>query len=696
MRTPTLSLALALSLAACGDDERPGPGKTRVELIQYESCAELESDLEARAIEELEVILSQGYYGGGAVDDGAEGGAGAPGEGGDGDSGGGRNEGSDYSGTNNQEDGVDEADLVKTDGDRIFLVDGNGLHVFAVPEFGQLVARSVTPIEGQPQQLLLDRERGRAAVFSMVYVDQLPEAHPMRNRVGRTNDVDSSWFWRTAALSKLTLLDLGDPDQPALLREIWLEGWYQTARRTDSSVRMVVNGHISIPGLDHYWQFAYDENGSPRDPEIVKALVSAIIHGADLEELIPRAYVRTPDGALSVRSLAGDACRSFYRPTDSAGRATTSIVSLDLAAADPTIDADTVVSNWATVYASQERLYLAEGAWDWWWPVAELDAGELFTPASNIHAFDVSQAGTAAYVGSGRIDGTVINQFALDEQDGLLRVAATTTPWRVWSRDGGEQAPPPPPESHVYVLEEQDGALVTVGHLGGIEPGESIFSARFEGDKGYVVTFQQTDPLFTIDLSDPRSPELAGELEVFGFSTYLHPIEGDRLLAIGVSGDENGATWRTQVSMFDAADFSAPALLDREELVTEGYGWSEAQYEHKAFNYFPAKGLLAVPLTGYGETFADGVYTYEVSSTLELITVGEDGLARKGAIDHSAYYNTSPNEGYWTSPDVRRSIFMGDFIYALSARALTVHALADLAPVTALALPEPPQPYWWW
>jgi uncharacterized secreted protein with C-terminal beta-propeller domain len=357
-----------------------------------------------------------------------------------------------------------------------------------------------------------------------------------------------------------------------------------------------------------------------------------------------------------------------------------------------------VVSNWATVYASQDRLYLAEAAWDWWWSWTEVEPGEVFVPATNIHAFDVTEAGRSTYVGSGRIDGIVLNQFALDEQDGLLRVAATTTPFRAWdpATGGGIDQPPPSPESHVYVLEEQDRELATVGHLGGIAPNEQIFAARFLPDEAFLVTFEQIDPLFTIDLSDPREPKLIGELEVPGFSTYLHPIADDRILAIGVGGDENGANWNTQISLFDVTDRASPALVDAEELTADGQGWSEALYEHKAFQYFEPKKLLAVPISSY--TFIGNPETGEQlawSSELELLSVdAEAGIERRGTIDHSRFFDTE--SGWYGSPDVRRSIFMGDFIYALSARALTVHRLDDMSEVAAEELPLPSEPYWWW
>jgi hypothetical protein len=695
---------LPLALPGCSDDGRdrePWKGEKTVALIQYQTCDALESDIKARARLELDAYIdSYGYYGGGGAPSapGAEGDS-AGGDGGaEPSDGGGREEGTDYSGTNNQEEGVDEADLVKTDGFNLFLVNGNRLHVFGVPEFGQLVASSALELEGEPYQLLLDSESGRAAVFSFVAVESLPEEHPVRERVQRS-DGDQAMPYRTWGLSKVTVFDVTDPAEPILDREVWIEGWYQTARRIDSSIRVVANGYILVPGLDDFWTLFYGDGGQV-DLDEVREVAEARIAAASLDDMIPRLYERLPDGELRTVSIAGSDCGSFYRPTDSSGRTTSTILSFDIAAPELTVDTETVVSNWATVYSSSERLYLAESAWDWWWGWTEVEPGDVFTPATNIHAFDITEPGQSTYVGSGRIDGNVINQFALDEQDGRLRVAATTRPFVAWgvTEDGDvfDQAPPAP-ESHIYVLEEQDGGLETVGHLGGIAPNEQIFAARFMTDEAFLVTFEQVDPLFTIDLSDPTAPRLVGELEVPGFSTYLHPIADDHILSIGVGGDENGANWNMQVSLFDVSDRAAPTLVDAEELSSDGWSsWSEALYEHKAFQYFAPKKLLAVPMSGY--TTGDGSQEggdYIWHSRLELIGVDPaSGLDRRGVVDHSRFFDTS--DGWWGSADVRRSVFMGDYIYAISSRAVTVHSLDDLSEVAAEELPLPSPPYWWW
>lgn len=673
---------LALTLVGCSDDlglPEDHLLSDTTQLVQYQTCAQLEHDLEDQLIREVWVQIDRvDWYG----PDFAEDGGGAPTSG---DNGGGREEGTDYSGTNNQEAGVDEADLVKTDGYHLYALNGNRLHIFGVPEFGQLVPESVTPIEGHPRELLLDKDAGRAVVFSYVYVHALPVGHPLRALTGYQDD-DNGWYWRADVLTKLTVLDVSDRTAPELVREVYYEGWYQTARKIDSSVRVATYAHIDNGTIGSWWQVLHD---SGYDRTWTKLEMRRRIRALSLADLIPQLFVRDPNGVFEVHGLSQQNCRAFYRPTDSHARGIASILSFDLLGATLSFDADHVVANWATFYASRDKLVLAEPAHDWWWYwYFENDPDQL-----NVHVFDISQPGQSHYAGSGRVLGQLSDQFAIDEHEGRIRLATTTNIFRGWW--GVDDSAPPEMENHVWVLRQAGTHYLPVGHVGGIALGERITAARFLDDKGYLVTFRQIDPLFTIDLSDPDAPQLVGELKIPGFSTYLHPLGTERLLTIGVGGDEQGANWRTTISTFDVSDFANPTLTAALPIVGEqGWGWSEALSEHKAFQYFAPKRLLAVPQSNY-EHVGNGYYRY--LSKLEVIEVNPDtgALAHKGAIDHTPYYAT---DQYWSYLDIRRSVFMGDYLYAISDKAITVHRTTDLGQVTAQPLPgyTPGSDYWWW
>ena len=195
-------------------------------------------------------------------------------------------------------------------------------------------------------------------------------------------------------------------------------------------------------------------------------------------------------------------------------------------------------------------------------------------------------------------------------------------------------------------------------------------------------------------MSNPNNPTVVGELEVPGFSSYLHPLGDEHLLGIGVGGDENGANWATQISLFDVSDFANPKRDHTLDLALEGsWAWSEAQWDHKAFQYWGPEKLLAIPVSTYD--YDEGGYSY--ISKLELVSVDADqGLASYGSIDHSDFFNANPDH-YWDWRDVRRSIFMGDYVYALSDRGITVHSIDGLTKVKSENLPgNTGEYYWWW
>jgi len=678
-----------LSVPGCTDDESDPPADhvfaQTTQLVQYASCSALETDLEDMLIREIWVNIDRydTNYGWGQGGDagGAEGdsGGGSP-------TGGGREEGVDYSGTNNQETGVDEADLVKTDGYHVYTLNGNRLHIFGVPQFGDLTPESVTKIEGHPREMLLDKDAGRAVVFSMINVGSLPPGHPLRALTGFQENTQN-WYWRSSNLSKMTVLDISDRTNPRLVREVYYEGWYQTARKIDSSVRVSTYSLIDRHEINDWWQLLHD---SGNNKTWTKKEMARRIHALRLRDLIPQMFVRNANGQFTTHGLDQASCQSFYRPTDSHARGIASIISFDLLGETMTFDADHVVSNWAQFYSSQDKIVLAEPSHDWWWFWwFNEDSDQL-----NVHVFDISQPGKSRYAGSGRVNGQLSDQFALDEDNGEIRLATTTNLFRWWWRGNGSGDTQPPMENHVWVLQQSGAHFNTIGHLGGLGLGERITASRFLGDKGNLVTFRQVDPLFTIDLSDKRHPKLAGDLKIPGFSTYIHPLGTDKLLTIGVGGTDAGANGRTTISTFNVGDFAHPSLMQALPIEGEqGWGWSEAQWEHKAFQYFAPKKLLAVPQSNYD--YSGGNYRY--LSKLEVINVDEEtgALSIRGAIDHSPYYGSGQ---YWSYLQIRRSIFMGDFIYAISDKAITVHRNTDLGQVTAQTLPgyTSGDYYWWW
>ena len=712
-----LGITAALLATACntgngGGGIAPDRNRTTASLRQFASCDELETQLKSSLSEELRTQLlmggeSYGRFGGGMDDvamesDGAEPSA-SDSSGGSNDV---RQEGVDFSGTNNQEEGVDEADFVKTDGYHIYTLNGNRLEIFSVPEFGDLAYVSTTRIEGRPSQML---QAGDAlVVYSQVYVWSLPEGHPLRERVGDYYENEGRyWYWRTSTVTKVTVIDIEERAQPRVARELYIEGYYQTARKVDSSVRMVSYAWMDVPGLrtwpelpDNYWELDHDDS---RREEVYAEAVNAtmvendrIISETDLSVFVPQVYERSGN-TLVEHTFTNDGCAGFSIAEDGYGRGFTSILTLDLFSSTFSFEADHILTNTSHVYASADTMIIAESSFDWWWFWNNDDSEE----ATNLHRFDIGEGATTVYTGSGRVDGLILNQFSLSEYEGYVRVATTTGRWNRWWEEE-----PEPPSNNVFVLAGETG-LDVVGSIGGIAVGERIWSSRFVEDEGFLVTFRNIDPLWTIDLSDPTQPTIKGELEVPGVSTYIHPIDGAHLLTIGYGGDQEGLDWKTQISLFDVTNFESPQVAAQLSMApeTDGdgwtYAWSEANYEHKAFQYWGPKKMLAIPLSTYRYNYDGEYYGYEYVSQLQLVSVDiESGLATYGSIDHSDFFN-SDRDRYWSWRDVRRSIFMGDFIYAISDRGITAHRLASLsdgaspAPTASYQLPGANNDVYW-
>ena len=239
------------------------------------------------------------------------------------------------------------------------------------------------------------------------------------------------------------------------------------------------------------------------------------------------------------------------------GTSMLTVLTLDLASDLRVDDSIAVVGDGQTVYGTGSSFYIGDDHRGMPMPIDMRAFPPLGQEQTEIHMFDTSAPGKPEYVASGAVDGWLLNQYSISEHDGYLRVATT--------RDGSSTITGPagaPTESQVAVLERQGGQLVEVGSVGGLGKGEQIYAVRFIGPVGYVVTFRQVDPLYTLDLSDPRSPRVVGELKIAGYSAYLHSAGDARLIGVGQDADEQGMTRGAQVSLFDVGDPAAPARLD--------------------------------------------------------------------------------------------------------------------------------------
>jgi uncharacterized secreted protein with C-terminal beta-propeller domain len=306
-----------------------------------------------------------------------------------------------------------------------------------------------------------------------------------------------------------------------------------------------------------------------------------------------------------------------------------------------------------------------------------------------IHAFG-TEGTSLRYLGSGSVTGTLLNQFAMDEHDGRVRVASTVAPVMGMPELRTPEPPSVDPaaptatavpgvrptadekaqQSYVTVLELRDGGLVQVGRVGGLGKDETIRSVRFAGPVGYVVTFRQTDPLYSLDLSDPTRPRVTGELKIPGYSAYLHPIGDGLILGVGQDADLQGRTKGLQMSLFDVSDPAAPRRLDQVALPG---GWSDVEGDHHAFTY--ADGLALVPYAG--ESAVGGGYVFDAG----VVAVRVEGRRLGGP---AVLRPTDERPGASNGPGAKlpvpvRTFVTADSVLTVTDRGVAVHDLRGFA-----------------
>ena len=333
--------------------------------------------------------------------------------------------------------------------------------------------------------------------------------------------------------------------------------------------------------------WAFPEGGGLKAERDAEDKNREIIKNSTIDNWVPYYVLTNAAGDVIDEGSMVD-CDQARHPAEFAGLDMLSVLTVDMSRGLRVADATGVLASGQTVYASTENLYVATQRWfDFAILEGDSDNADFTGVTTQIHQFDISDATKTEYVASGSVSGFLLNQFAMSEYDGRLRVASTTEPeWRRWG--DFEQ------ESMVTILEADNGELVTVGSVDGLGKGERIYSVRFIDETAYIVTFRQTDPLYTVDLSDPTNPEVLGELKILGYSAYLHPLGDDLLLGIGQDADEQGRTEGTQVSIFDVSDLRNPERIAQLTLAKGSN--SQVEYDHRAFLYWAPEDLAVIPM----------------------------------------------------------------------------------------------------
>lgn len=622
-------------------------------LAPVASCEELERTIEDGVVLQMRSLLEQGAVGRLLGPEDAPAAAAGP---------------SEYTTTNSQVEGVGEADFVQNDGTRIAVVTGDQLHLARSWPPEALERTASAPIEGWPHDLFLAGER--AIVFSAVYVPRALEGD--RTACPILADPAGAFtcgYWAHDVV-KITTFDVSDLSAPKVIAEAYLPGSYVSARRIGDRVRLVTSDSLPFPWDVQLWVSVPPGASEEERRAAVDDLAAkneAVIRARTLDDWLRRATVKRP-GLPDVE--VAHACTDFSRPSSPIPPGILTVATYDVGTAS-LVGRTSIFAEAGVVYASPETLYVATRHW-WWWP----EPGQR--DATYLHAFDLRDPDHAVYVASGVVDGWVRDQYALDEHAGALRVV-TTVSERV---DDGSSWGTVRTAGRLSVLARKDGALVLVGETPEFGAGESVFGTRLVGTRGFVITARLIDPLFTFDLADPSNPAVVGELEMPGFISYLHPIDDAHLLGVGMERAPLGPN-QVKVALLDVADLARPVLVDT-ELVGEGWSWSEALWSPKAFTWFGARNLLAIP-------FAD--WTTTLTSDLRLFKVDPAaGIEPAGALSMSDVYpDPGPAYGWYWSPYVRRSILADDFVYAVSDSGIRSAKVAEL-PAWLATIRFPPYP----
>ncbi len=603
-----------------------------LQLVPFESCGDMDDELKQILIADMEARLEQGskrcQHTGGWGDDDIMVATPATEDSGTADS----------SDTNTQEAGVDEADLIKSDGQFVYAIINNSVSIaraWPFAEFGQVA--TITP-EGLPQGIYLSAKR-------LVVI-------ATKNEMVGTTETRTS---RDSVIVELH--DISTPSTPRLISRQSFTGELVDSRIIDQRLQLAVGNNLVLPQLDYNMDIDYealpecpDEGEStPNDAltaeiERLRTANLAVIEAVDVRALIPQTVV------------ADTYCMSTYRSRSAVGTSLITLVTDDLSDKFDALQSITVMGNGGAMYASTTSIYLASpfDASAWSEGVAE------DKDATVVHRFSLEEklpacAGSALvgghllgkhYIGSRESKRFSMAQFAMSEYDGHFRIVTTKNRGSVDSSS----------ESFVTIL-DANASLAQTGQVGDMGHGERIHAVRFMGDKGYVVTFKRIDPLYVLDLSNPAAPAVVGELKIPGFSSYLHPVGDTHLIGLGFDVDEQENFGRTQgvkLSLFDISDPANPTEVGNRIIGTSG-SYSTAVEEHHAFTFDPVRKLLALPIDRHeasDESAGTGVMLMKVDLAGTFDDIGEVMFPM----------TQGTQSGYWSSSgvDVLRTILIGD------------------------------------
>ena len=552
--------------------------------------------------------------------------------------------GIDFSETNVQEAGIDEPDFIKTNGQIISVLQDNTLHIID-PKSSSSQPLGSLRLEGLGwgSEMFLAGER----VWVMGQTD-LYSSSPLTARM----IPEGNWEPHTTIVE----IDITDPTRPAQVASMVIEGRYVSARVVNDIARIVV----SSPPSD----LPFVTPQGPSAEEIALATNKQAIVGTTIENWVPSYVYESNEGNVEQGQLVD--CKQVSRPSKFSGFTSLSVLDVELISDMKPPAATSVLTDGETVYASPENLYISTTDYPEIVPFAEENSQNIEEEyLTSIHQFTMKPGEKTEYKASIEVKGHLLNQFAMSEHAGNLRVATTTgAPW------GFDESN----ESVVTVIEISDEGLTEVGQVGGMGKGERIFAVRFIGNLGYVVTFRQTDPFYTLDLTDPRTPKVRGELKITGYSGYLHPIEENLILGIGQEATEEGVTTGTKAALYNVENLDDPKVVST---WLPGSGRSSAEWDHHAFLWWPPESIAVLPIRDWRNDKAEAV----------MLKIENGDLEEFGRITHSERGSPLDAKPEFMIP-IERSLIVGGEIWTYSHGQLQANLMTDLSVSKKVHLPN--------
>ena len=521
--------------------------------------------------------------------------------------------------TNTQETNVDEGDIVETDGRFVYSI-----------------------IDHRIRSVDLDN----AELLSEI---DLPQGDSQMVLAGNQLLV-ATMTWTSTADTIISNFDISD-GVLTLNRRDHLEGSLVSVRAVNGRVHVVMNSSFL-----HRVDFVSPRDGSQDSLDAAEKRNIEVVNALAVEDFVPRTFEEGPKGTWGTKSTAVD-CENLGHPSSFSGWGVTWVATIDLSSpAVAPIGTIGILAQSTSTYTSTASMYISATRWDDS-VYEDFVSTRQESPYTDIHAFSFSaDASELTYVASGRVIGTLLNSYSMSEYDGALRVATTSFDYDF----GGGQ------DNGVHILKVDGSELNEIGAVNGMGRGETIQGVRFDGPRGYVVTFRQVDPLYVLDLSDPTSPELVGELKVPGYSTYLKPIDGDRVITVGMSGTETGQITGAQVAVFDVSDPSNPLQVATAEIAQ----WSEATSDPHAFLWWPETGQIVVPKELVCEKLGGPGCESAVVLKLEGSTLTEQGRLFQ-----------------WFP--IRRAVIAQNQLVTVSAGGTMVNQLSDLSEIADIRFDIP-------